>query len=147
MAHRHLGRQRLSLGQQALSMKKYFPDFTCSIVCNRIIWSGHIQPTNLSDMYKLRIEYSLSSWPKVMVIQPKLIVRPSEEEIPHMYCQQHLCLYRPGRFEWGPDMFISQSIIPWASLWLYYYEIWFATGKWLGGGEHPSPKRIKSQGV
>jgi len=26
-------------------------------------------------------------------------------------------------------------------LWLFYYEIWLATGEWCGGGVHPE-KRI-----
>jgi hypothetical protein len=34
-------------------------------------------------------------------------------------------------------MKIATTIIPWLSLWLYYYEVWHATGEWMGGGiEH-----------
>ena len=32
---------------------------------------------------------------------------------------------------------IANTIIPWTVEWLYYYELWQATGEWLGGGEHP----------
>ena len=31
---------------------------------------------------------------------------------------------------------ISNTIIPWTIEWLYFYELWLATGEWLGGGEH-----------
>ena len=34
-------------------------------------------------------------------------------------------------------MWIADTILPWTSLWLYFYELWHATGQWLGGGEHP----------
>ena len=34
-------------------------------------------------------------------------------------------------------MFISDSIVPWLALWLYYYELSLALGKWLGGGHEP----------
>jgi hypothetical protein len=31
-------------------------------------------------------------------------------------------------------MMIATTIIPWLALWLYYYEVWLATGHWEGGG-------------
>jgi hypothetical protein len=34
-------------------------------------------------------------------------------------------------------MIIAETILPLASIWLFYYEMWQATGEWLGGGEHP----------
>ena len=49
-----------------------------------------------------------------------------------------LCLHFPG--EWDPRMLISETIIPWASEWLYFHELWLATGEWHGGGHNPSPK-------
>jgi hypothetical protein len=55
-----------------------------------------------------------------------------------MYDQERLCLYRPHRREWTPAMMIANTIIPWISEWLYFYELWLVTGEWLGGGEHPS---------
>lgn len=32
---------------------------------------------------------------------------------------------------------LADTIIPWTVEWLYFYELWLATGEWLGGGEHP----------
>jgi hypothetical protein len=60
-----------------------------------------------------------------------------------MYFQKHLCLYQPKYREFRSSDFISDTIIPWISLWLYYYEKWHVTGKWLGGGEHPNLKKKK----
>jgi hypothetical protein len=54
-----------------------------------------------------------------------------------MYCQERLCLFLPGSREWNGDDPIALTILPWASLWLYFYEVWHATGEWLGGGVHP----------
>lgn len=34
-------------------------------------------------------------------------------------------------------MWLVDSVLLWASLWLFFYEVWLATGDWLGGGEHP----------
>jgi hypothetical protein len=31
-------------------------------------------------------------------------------------------------------MKISASVVGWLAHWLHYYEIWYATGEWLGGG-------------
>jgi hypothetical protein len=33
-------------------------------------------------------------------------------------------------------MLIATTIVPWLALWLFYYEIWRITGKWLGKGAH-----------
>ena len=62
---------------------------------------------------------------------------------PHLYLGGDLCLYLPGSGEWYPDKPVAATILPWASLWLYYYEIWLATGEWLGGGVHPVDSKDK----
>ena len=46
-----------------------------------------------------------------------------------------ICLYRYSEF--NSSKLLANTIIPWAIEWLYYYELWLATGEWLGGGEHP----------
>ena len=53
----------------------------------------------------------------------------------------NLCLYYPC--EWNSTMNISDTIIPWISEWLYYFEFWCITGEWHGGGKHPTKKDIK----
>jgi hypothetical protein len=35
-------------------------------------------------------------------------------------------------------MRISEYIVPWISLWLFFYETWLITGEWLGGGHEPN---------
>ena len=29
------------------------------------------------------------------------------------------------------------DLVGWAAEWLFFYEVWLATGMWLGGGLHP----------
>lgn len=80
------------------------------------------------------------------VLEPSLKVREGEDAVPHMYGQERLCLFLPESQEWQPADPIALTIIPWASLWLFFYEVWHATGEWLGGGVHPE-EPAKYQGV
>jgi hypothetical protein len=34
-------------------------------------------------------------------------------------------------------MRLDQTVVPWTSLWLFYFEDWLASNEWKGGGEHP----------
>ena len=31
---------------------------------------------------------------------------------------------------------IADTILPWAALWLVFYELWCDTGRWLGPSSH-----------
>ncbi|HHA1433722.1 TPA: hypothetical protein ACOEET_002638, partial [Enterobacter hormaechei subsp. hoffmannii] len=39
---------------------------------------------------------------------------------------------------WVPQYQLSETILPWASLWLFYFEQWLHSGIWEGGGAHPN---------
>lgn len=89
----------------------------------------------------MKILYELGYTPKVWVLNPALSKRKGVN-IPHMYGQSTLCLFLPKDGSWRSNKLIASTIIPWASEWLYFYEMWHVTGKWLGGGVHPTvPKR------
>jgi hypothetical protein len=47
------------------------------------------------------------------------------------------CLYLPGIGEWSLASRISETIVPWTYLWLWYFEEWLASDVWKGGGQHP----------
>ena len=102
---------------------------------------GAVQPTSTSETYVVRIQYRVGREPVVTVVSPDL--RPLEDgtPVPHVYPGLVLCLFRPGRGEWGPHQLLTLTIVPWAMEWLYYYEAWHCTHEWLGGGEHPEPRR------
>ena len=97
-------------------------------------WRGTLQPTALSRIYEIEISYRFGWTPKVKVISP----HPSRpgELLPHVYREGNLCLHLPD--EWSANWLIADTVVPWASEWLFFYEIWLATGDWHGGGVEPS---------
>lgn len=110
------------------------------------VWETDLQPTPLSMKYRIKIEYSYGTSPQVFVIYPNPLIKyPSESTLPHTYSteEQKICLYYPGFREWSKEKLIARTILPWASEWLQYYELWLATGMWLGEGIHP--ERNKSE--
>jgi hypothetical protein len=132
--------------QQVLRMKRLHPQFRDEVRTHKVVWRGTLQPTGLSNTYKIRIDYELGFSPHVFVISPKLHTRAEGVRIPHLFKEGNLCLYFPWYKEWTPDKFIASTIVPWASLWLYFYEIWHATGEWLGGGiEHGEAAKSASE--
>ncbi|MDN3493505.1 hypothetical protein [Winogradskyella bathintestinalis] len=106
-----------------------------------------LQPTPLSDTYKLKIIYRKNLYTEIYVIDKILKLAPNRKKLPHVYDsdKQKLCLYSPSKREWKPNMRIVNTIIPWASEWLYYYELWLPEGQWYGGGhdEYPNEKLDK----
>lgn len=107
-------------------------------------WIGFVRPNDLCETYKIRVTYTLGHCPDVEVIEPKLVPRDGCDNIPHMFDQERLCLFRARNKYWNAGMLISETIIHWARLWLYYYEIWHATGEWKGGGEHITGREFET---
>jgi hypothetical protein len=99
---------------------------------------GDVQPTSRSVVYNVRIEYRAGDPPEVTVLSPKLVPREEGGRLPHVYPGDKLCLYTPYTGQWTPDMSLPHTIVPWISEWLFYYELWHATGEWLGGGTEPA---------
>lgn len=108
-------------------------------------WVGKLQPTPASEVYEVEIVYKVGHTPSVTIRKPILISRSESERIPHVYPGNRLCLYLPDAMEWTRDMPIATTIVPWISLWLYHYEVWHMTGKWLGGGVHPGDPEEKAE--
>ena len=122
--------------QQWIALKKAFPDANGGVRRNQMRATVNLQPTSLSEVYRVRVEYSLETNPKVFVEEPALQEREGERP-PHRYRDTSLCLYLPGAQEWDESMYLADTILPWASEWLLHYEIWLGTGEWHGGGIHP----------
>ena len=93
-------------------------------------------PTELCQSYTVKLKYKLGKAPQVNILKPELI-EPEGRSLPHTYPGKRLCLYYPGIGVWREDMLLAETIVPWISEWLYYYEIWLVTGEWYGGGIHP----------
>ncbi len=135
----------IPLLEQIVMMKKHFPDFHLQWRKNIVTWIGDIQPSQLSRCYRVKISHGLHRAPHVYVLKPDLADGSNGEAIPHTYPGKRLCLYHPKKREWSQQKYVSETIVPWTSLWLFYYEIWQITGKWMGGGEHPDLKRRRKR--
>lgn len=114
-----------------------------------LIFCYVVKPTALSRSYKLELKYALGGVPEVRVLEPNLVDLCGDQgRPPHVYTDQHpvrLCLYLPSSGEWRRDLPLSLSVIPWSVEWLFFFEIWQATGDWLGGGIHPPSGKKKSK--
>lgn len=135
----------LSIIDQDQKIKEKFPQFVRNGNYKEGVWIGDLQPTKWSNRYKIKITYKNKKSPKVVVISPKLLLAKGKNHLPHVYSKNELCLFLPRKKEWTPDKFIADTIIPWASLWLFYYEDWRYTGNWKGGGKHPNKKQHTKQ--
>jgi hypothetical protein len=97
----------------------------------RLIWFLNVRGAIVRTTYRS---------PRVIVIDPPLARRAErpDEEIPHLYQQPtatlpaHLCLYWPDGEQFNADMYLAETILPWSSEWLTYYELWQITGEWAG---------------
>jgi len=144
MAPKYVKERNLTLGQQMLRMSARWPGFKHVMKPSMIVWTGRVQPTEMSCSYLIRIAYGLGLPPNVSVIDPPLR-RRGTEKIPHIFPGNFLCLYQPRYQEWLGSMFLADTIVPWAVLWLYYYEVWHATGEWYGAGEHPQVRTRRGE--
>jgi len=132
----NIGHKKINLALQQLHLKKLFSSSSTRIQRNRLVWESDIRPMVLSQVYTVRLTYKLGGHPRINVLKPELIT-PEDKCLPHTYQGDRLCLYYPGSTDWRGDMLLSITIVPWISEWLFYYEIWLATGEWFGGGTHP----------
>lgn len=141
---------RSSIAHQYSSLKRH-----CNgrvRICDNdrsIYWEGTIKPTPLSRTYLIVIKYTLGSSPICIVKEPNIEALAEGREIPHVYTNTTkirgtvLCLYLPNikeknkTSEWLATDLISETIIPWAALWLSYFEDWLHSDDWQGGGVHP----------
>ncbi len=107
-----------------------------------LVWRTPIRPTPASREYGVRIAYRLNDVPRVFIETPDLVALADGRRLPHVYGEDpvRLCLYLPRAFEWSDWMRIDQTIVPWAALWLHYFEEWLLSDEWKGGGEHPLPR-------
>jgi hypothetical protein len=136
--------KRISLAKQALILRLKYPDAKCQIKNNKLVWNGNLRPSALSRWYQIKIIYhDYSLRPKVILYGD--IPGITRSDFPHHFSIDRekntveLCLHMPYEFD-GREQIIADLIIPWTQEWLYFYEIWLATGKWCGGGHSPSNK-------
>jgi hypothetical protein len=129
------------LYQQVADLRAKYPGSQAQWKRGALTWTGAIQPGPLCGTYTIRISWDgHRKRPVVRVLSPRLAVRGGEP-LPHVFPGDELCLCYPG--EWSPDMAIADTIIAWASEWLFFYELWLATGEWHGGGHDPTSSKAE----
>ena len=117
-----------------------YPSAECKIKMGIGCVYLRLRPTQQSIEYKIRIDSKVGKkLVRIFVIDPKIIKDFDGKDPPHLYPDRSLCLYYPPNDEWNYKNSWAETLVPWASLWLYYYEIWQETGEWLGGGIHGMP--------
>lgn len=128
---------------QKVSITNKFPETKCITQDDRMMFELKLQPSPASSFYKILIHYpmygTIDVWASINDFDDI-----KDKDIPHIYDKNdnkkrlRLCLYYGDEFKRG--MSISETLIPWTIEWLYFYELWLATGKWLGGGIHGAEK-------
>jgi len=137
----------LTPAQQLLLLKSASKGHGAGVVRRgKLTWEFNAQPTPLSRSYRLRINYRHNRAPEVLVLSPHLPMLAKGRKLPHVYQQDppKLCLYLPGSGEWSPTMRISETIVQWSVLWLFYFEEWLPDGEWNGGGVHPEERNVRA---
>jgi hypothetical protein len=112
---------------------------TGSLRAGELVWRYSASPTPLSRRYDVRVTFGQGGTPRVFIDAPDLAALAEGRRLPHVYEQRptRLCLYLPRTGEWEDWMPLDRTIVPWAALWLFYFEDWLAFGEWNSGGEHP----------
>lgn len=139
----------LSLLQQKFALIAMYKGAKVSIDKGVLWWYGEARPSPLSRIYSVIIKYDGSDDPVTWVVGSELR-NLKHEDFPHKYDIKpeenivRLCLFLPGAREWTKQKAIANTVVPWAIEWLYFYEVWLATGVWYGGGQHPEISSSKT---
>ena len=140
--------KNISVALQFYNLKYEYPDMNIRLHRNKMQCWFNVSPTPLSKIYNIYMIYTGTGRPKVILYDNNLL-KIDQPDFPHCYDKNiednkvELCLYY-GR-EWNRRKLISETIIPWTVEWLAHYEIWLVTGKWNGGGKHPSTENRKGK--
>ena len=136
-----IGRRKpLTAAQQFVNLRGNPVCRGCGVLrVRRLTWRYAATPLPLSRVYDIRIEFEEGGRPEIFVDGPDLHVLSGGRHVPHLYRQKppKLCLYLPKAYEWQSWMRLDQTVVPWATLWLFYFEEWLGSDDWKGGGMHP----------
>ena len=131
----------LDLASQLSRLQRAYPDAMSWLQGDEVHWHGTLQPTLASRKYRLRLSYRIGDRiPRCQIVEPGLhaLVSAShfpKRALPHVYAHESdpLCLFF-GEEEWNASMAIAETTVPWASLWLRFFEVWLVTNTWEGSG-------------
>lgn len=112
---------------QLEAMKSKYPQFKSKRNGDNIIFSGNLFIKPELPIYNVSIEYRGELRPIVKINSPALVEKP-----PHTFPDKSLCLYHSDNFKWNGNKLIAKEIIQWTVVWIYFYEYWLQTNKWIG---------------
>ena len=133
---------------QLCRMKEVWPKLEplTTFADGSISWIGPIRGFQMLHEVAVRWNPQRATPPLVFVRRPVLRPRPGERviDVPHLLYEPRcpedsaLCLFDPEQNEWRASMWISDTVVPWASEWLHHYELWHYDGTWRGANA-PGP--------
>jgi hypothetical protein len=137
----------LTLSEQLSRLKSQFPDGIGQVERRskkerradgnkfRLIWRQTVKSSPLGGRYLIEVRWLGVGKAHVLVVSPR-ISHPEGKRIPHTYpdIDGLVCMCLHLSEEWSGRQSIASTVIYWAIEWLYYYELWVATGEWHGGG-------------
>jgi len=145
--------RRLTGDEQVAAMRTGYPRLRCLAHGRGItVWQGPLTP--LDQTYEILIVHyrrrtlggcDLLNWGiHVTVLSPPLLDADGQESsaIPHVYHtgrRPELCLYDPATDEWSERKLVAETIVPWTSQWLGFYELWRVTGQWSAPSRDHDP--------
>ncbi|MGK2740162.1 hypothetical protein ACSHT0_04655 [Tepidicaulis sp. LMO-SS28] len=136
-------RKSLTVGAQIAQMRNSWPGFAFfKGPDGLLLWKGILRPLSREYLVDVLWRPDDEDMPYVFLDTPELVPRMGAEyeDIPHLIfnsaqpSRSALCLFDGESAEWLPSLSIAKTIVPWASEWLMYYEMWLADGVWRGGG-------------
>lgn len=117
------------LARQKVLIEKNYTYLKCNTSKGTLTCKGKLQPNDACKEYTIKLIYKVGTQPKVKILEPQI---EYNDEI-HLYKSGNLCLFHSSDLIWNDDkIIIAETIIPWISEWIIFYEIWLITGKWLG---------------
>lgn len=124
---------------QAVQLRSLHPSLETEVRAACLVGNGTIRGSALTARYRIRIRYELGSRPRAFVLDPMPQRRHPRQPVIHTNgADNEPCLFTPEHGDWRPDMMLATTIVPWLMEWLVFYEAWFCTGRWDGGGTMPS---------
>jgi hypothetical protein len=112
----------ISLAAQQGHLLRRYPASRVVRRRERLVWSGTLTPADYTATYELLIDHQIGKPPLVYVVRPRLRL-VNGQGLPHVYPLNTLCLFL-GHREWHESIPIADTLVPWASEWLLFYELW-----------------------
>lgn len=123
---------------QQAALKAKIPKCQLYLNKNYLRARGQLKPTPRSCWYSYEIKYWFQENIKIFIRDPLIKTEHNGKKAEHLYKDGSLCLFFPKAKEFDSKKLIVDYIIPWVSLWLFFYEVWLVTDDWKGGGIHPN---------